>query len=90
MKRSYLNDTRAYAIYKAWLRSDQFIPDDGEGYSHTERFRGWTSHVAGRFFNILEVWPDWAVVACCVRLGVPCPPLVILESYSEDEAIRCS
>lgn len=83
-----MTDARGNTIYAHWrLKVAGAVPGE---YGWEGDFMAWLWKTTDRFFNEQQVWPEWAVEACCVELGIePLGPPPHLESKSEDEAI-CS
>ncbi len=84
--RVWLNDPRAYFVFKQWERYPGCYKV--ARYNSIENFRAWVAKTTNRFFDVTKVWNDRALEQCCTRLGIECPgPLAHLKSFSEDELI---
>ncbi len=84
--RTWLQDKRAYRVFRQWLLSP--YRTHGDGYNQIEHFRQWVALTAGTFFDVAGVWGDSELIACCQCLLIEPPePLPYLASSSEDELI---
>ncbi len=82
MARPWLNDKRAYTVYRHWLRQHRARASE---YGPFGDFQAWAFLTANHFWKITDVWQDNDLRLCCERLGVEAPPSYILESFSEDQ-----
>jgi len=84
--RPWLQDKRAYRVFRQWLMSP--YRTHGDGYNQIEHFRAWANRQANHFFDVTSIWKNEYVSACCDCLVIEPPePIPYLASFSEDEAI---
>jgi len=69
--RAWLNDPRAYHVFRQWLLSP--YRTHGDGYNQIEHFRAWALLLSPRFFDITQPWPEASLAACCNCLVMEIP-----------------